>query len=247
MSMRYHEDKNRFLSGFCENIHQFQDYLIAEVLALEDPSVSDCLCKLSILDRFCASICGTVCRNGPHEPDEVTGGDIFHELIHRSGVFVIALDGQRRWFRFHHFFQDLLKSQLVKKYNPEAISELHTRAAQWLEANGYLEEAVRHFVMSGDQQNMCAFILRNRRQLFQNEEWLRIDALLSKIPPTIANLDPELVMIKVWMAGGPFSIAIPITLAHWSSRWKTAIAWGPKFPPPSWVSMLGTMGLPVHC
>jgi len=199
MGMRYHEDKDKYLSGFCGNIQPVENYLTAEVMEHEDAIIRDNLCKVSILERFCAPLCRAVCGIGPNQIIGGLQGDIFDALLERSGVLAIPLDGQHSWFRFHHLFQELLQRQLANQFSADDLSELHTHASVWLEANGYLEEAVRHLVLAGNEKAMGAFILRNRRQLFQKEQWLRIDTLLGKIPSAVVQSNPELLIIKVWI------------------------------------------------
>ena len=199
LALRYHDDKNKFLRTFCGNIRQVQDYLITEVMAHEDPIVRDCLCKISILERFCAPLCDAICGIEADHADSGAEINMFDALLERSGILTIALDGQRNWFRFHHLFQELLQRQLTNRYHTEDIAELHIRAAGWLETNGHLEEAIQNLAQTGNEQAMRAFIHRNRRQLFQKEQWLRIDGLLSKIPSAVVESDPKLLMIKVWI------------------------------------------------
>jgi LuxR family maltose regulon positive regulatory protein len=199
LAMRFYEDRNEFLRSFSGDIRQVQEYLIAEVMEHEDPTIRDRLCRIAILDRFCAPLCAAVCdvQEGHTNSDE--NEEIFKALLERSGLLCIALDGHRKWFRFHHLFQDLLRQQLKDRLSVEDITELHTRAAEWLEGEGYLEEATHHLVKTGDVLAMRALILRNRRTLYREEKWLRLDALLSSLPKEVTNADPDLLMIAAWI------------------------------------------------
>ncbi len=199
MAMRYHEDKNEFLSSFGGDIRQIQDYLIAEVMEHEDRTVRDSLCKIAILDRFCAPLCAAVCQSEDGESDSESHEEVFVALLERSDLLCIAQDEKSQWFRFHHLFQELLRQQLEDRYNKVQISNMHSQAAVWLEDNGHLEEATHHLVKAGDAQAMRALILRNRRTLYHEERWLRFDALLDSLPKEVTDADPDLLMIKAWI------------------------------------------------
>ncbi len=199
LAMRYHEDMNAFLKSFGGDIRQVQDYLIAEVMEHEDPAVRDRLCTISILDRFCAPLCASLCDDEGARQNTFEDEGTFRTLLERSGLLCIPLDGEGQWFRFHHLFGELLRQQLAYRISPEAIAELHTRAATWLESNGYLEDAAQHLVKAGDVEAIHALILRNRRTLYREEKWLRFDALLGSLPTEIIDSDPDLLMIKAWI------------------------------------------------
>ena len=199
LAMRFHEDRNEFLRSFSGDIRQVQEYLIAEVMEREDPTIGDRLRKISILDRFCAPLCAAVCDvRGGHTNSDLDE-EAFRALLERSGLLCIALDGHQQWFRFHHLFRDLLRQQLEDRLSAEVIADLHTRAAEWLEGEGYLEEATHHLVKTGDVLAMRELILRSRRTLYREEKWLRFDALLSSLPTEVINTDPDLLMIAAWI------------------------------------------------
>ncbi len=200
LAMGYHEDRNGFLQSFGGDIRQVQEYLIAEVMERENPAIRDRLCRIAILNRFCAPLCTALCEFTKDQTNGSVDEEAFSALLERSGLLCIALDDKRQWFRFHHLFQDLLSEQLAHRFSPKAIAELHARAARWLAAHGFLEDAAHHLVKTGDVQAIHALILRNRRTLYREEKWLRFDALLSSLPPEITNADPDLLMIKVWIA-----------------------------------------------
>lgn len=199
LAMRYHDDMNEFLCSFGGDIRQVQDYLMAEVMEHEDPTIVNRLCKISILDRFCAPLAAAVC--GAEEGNAIGSPreDDFTILIERSGMLCIALDGQFKWFRFHHQFQQFLRQQLKILLGTEEMATLHERAAAWLEHEGHLEEAMQHLEQVGDAQAMCALILRNRLALCRREQWLRLDALVRYIPADVMDGEPELLMIQAWI------------------------------------------------
>jgi LuxR family transcriptional regulator, maltose regulon positive regulatory protein len=100
------------------------------------------------------------------------------QRIEEAGLFIIPLDGERYWYRYHHLFAEFLRNRLLLEYGEE-VSALHLRASEWFEGNGFLEEAIDHAIAAGDYeravsllQNIAVALLR-RRELTTLYRWLR--------------------------------------------------------------------------
>jgi len=118
------------------------EYLAAEVLAGLAPDLREFAIRTSVLDSFCAELC-----------DEVTampGGAAYIERVARANLFLVAIDAERRWFRYHALCREFLRAEL-ERTEASLVPELSRRAARWLEANGRQAEAVEHALKSGDQ------------------------------------------------------------------------------------------------
>src|SRR5207237_6219836 len=105
------------------------------------PQVQTFLLRTSILERFSASLCDAVL--------EQTDSQQMLEFLDRANVFVVPLNGQRRWYRYHALFAEALRARL-EQTEGEAVSALHLRASQWYAGQGSLTEAVRHAISAGD-------------------------------------------------------------------------------------------------
>ncbi|WP_379352647.1 MULTISPECIES: LuxR C-terminal-related transcriptional regulator [unclassified Paenibacillus] len=131
--------------------HFALDYLFEEVLQKQSEPVRRFLLCTSVLDRMCASLCDAIL------PDSaVCGRDVLDEL-ERANLFLVPLDHERKWYRYHHLFAELLRRQLVNieyesnhRNGQESIFELHKRASQWFEGQGYLLEAFNHAAAAHD-------------------------------------------------------------------------------------------------
>jgi LuxR family transcriptional regulator, maltose regulon positive regulatory protein len=134
-------DRHRLVEQFGGSHEFIADYLVEEVLQRQPSAVTDFLVRTCILDRFCAGLAEAVTAT-------VGGADLLGDLFARN-LFLIPLDAERRWFRYHHLFADLLRARL-KAAQPELIPELHRRASCWLEAEGLLGEALTHALAAGD-------------------------------------------------------------------------------------------------
>jgi LuxR family maltose regulon positive regulatory protein len=120
------------------------DYLVEEVLQQQPESIKNFLFSTSILDRMCGPLCEAVTLG------ENGSGQKILEILERANLFVIPLDNERQWYRYHHLFSDLLRHRLVKNFALQAedadnyINELHIRASKWYEENELAFEAFRH-------------------------------------------------------------------------------------------------------
>ena len=111
------------------------DFLSTEVLSAYDPELQRFMLRTSVLERLCAELCDAVLGT--------TGsGDVLERLA-RTNLFLLPLDDQRRWFRFHHLFAQLLRVELERR-EPERARALHRRAAAWHAGSGTTDEAVHH-------------------------------------------------------------------------------------------------------
>ena len=118
------------------------EYLAAEVLAGLAPDLHQFAIRTSVLDSFCAELC--------EEVTDMTGGAGYIERVLRANLFLVAIDAERRWFRYHALCREFLRAEL-ERTEAALVPELSRRAAHWLEANGRQVEAVEHALRSGDQ------------------------------------------------------------------------------------------------
>lgn len=144
ISIREDHDADRLLQSFTGNHRFVLDYLAEEVLERQPKAVQNFLLLTSLLDRLCGSLCDDIMRN-----PEVSGNEMLIELD-RKNLFVIPLDQERRWYRYHHLFADILRRRLLESMDGSDISELHRRASIWYESRGFEIEAFHHAVEARD-------------------------------------------------------------------------------------------------
>jgi LuxR family maltose regulon positive regulatory protein len=131
--------------GAFSGSHRFVlDYLLAEVLEQQSENVRTFLFKTAVLDRLCGPLC-----------DALTGledGQETLEYLEQSNLFIVPLDDERQWYRYHHLFADLLRWQLGHSDATLAgdAAELHSRASRWFEENGLAIEAFQHAAAAND-------------------------------------------------------------------------------------------------
>jgi len=155
ISLRGKKDPDGFIQSFTGSHHYILDYLVEEVIKQQPDDVKNFLLCTSILDRFCGSLCDAV-LNSPEGFSQTTIA-----RLEQANLFLIPLDNERRWYRYHHLFADLLRQQLHQKppilaslsrelTESEIEAELHLRASQWYEENGLEIEAFQHAAAASD-------------------------------------------------------------------------------------------------
>jgi LuxR family maltose regulon positive regulatory protein len=175
-----------FVEAFGGTTRFILDYLVEEVLNQQPPAIQAFLIETSILERMCGSLCDAVRR------DEVVSGDSQTILAHleRANLFVMPLDDERRWYRYHHLFADLLKSTLGQRRSAEEIRELHCRASRWHQVEGSLEEAMMHAMAGQDFERAASMIDENIASMLSRSEAPVLLDWIKKLPEEIVRGRP---------------------------------------------------------
>ena len=153
----------RFIASFSGRHHFVLDYLADEVFKSRPAAVQDFLLQTSVLDQLSAPLCEAV--TGMPEAQQML------EYLDVENLFVVPLDDERHWYRYHYLFADLLQARL-QETRPAQIPELHARAAAWWEQNDSPVEAVQHILASGDLAQAAATIQRCVERI---ETWSHVD------------------------------------------------------------------------
>ena len=119
------------------------DYLVEEVLQQQSESIRTFLLRTSILDRLCGPLCDAVLLAPSASGQETL------EYLEHANLFIVPLDNQRRWYRYHHLFVDVLRMHLMVE-QPDQVSALHGRASEWYEHHGAAADAIRHALAAED-------------------------------------------------------------------------------------------------
>jgi LuxR family maltose regulon positive regulatory protein len=141
LSMEGRKDNADFVARFTGNDRYIVDYLVEEVLQRLPTDIRTFLLDTCILDRLSGPLCDAVTEQG--------NSKAMLSILERRNLFVVALDDQRRWYRYHHLFADVLQAHLEDE-QPERVPELHRRASEWYGHRGDWTEAIRHALAAGD-------------------------------------------------------------------------------------------------
>lgn len=180
------------------------EYLFNEILVKQADTLSNCMLKTSILYRFCADLCEAICfpeeeLSGNRSSQANFRGADFVEWLQASNFFVIPLDDQNEWFRYHHLFQEFLHRELIRRFTPDEIVELHTIAGQWCAQGNWTEEALHHFLAAEDTTAAIELIAQHRYKLMNEACWPILDNWLKLFDDDLIETSSELWMLKTWL------------------------------------------------
>ena len=184
-------DLETFIEAFGGTNRFILDYLMEEVLDQQSPAMQDFLIETSILEQMCGDLCDAVRFHGTVP----TNSQAILLQLERSNLFVIPLDDERQWYRYHHLFADLLQSILRQRRSAEQISELHRRASQWYQDRKLLSEAMTHIMAAGDFEAAASVIEENMIGLI--DVYTRSKAPL--LESWIARLPEEIRRSRPWI------------------------------------------------
>jgi LuxR family maltose regulon positive regulatory protein len=173
------------------------------VIANESETVRQWLLNISVLDRFCGSLCETLCDGfGFDSKNSDSLSDTRQDLIgilEADNLFIIPLDEQGEWFRFHHLFRDLLAEELVKQSGETQRLQLHARASVWFAQNGLIDEAIFHAVEAGEVDMAIEVIAQHRAAELDRDNWFIVERWLERLPAAEAGRS-ELLLANAWIA-----------------------------------------------
>lgn len=202
LSIKHPSDHQRLADGLQKTSQYVREYLMTEVLDAQPAEMRQSLLNTAILDRFCAPLCDAVAGAG-----NVSGGRAFIARLQQEKIFHIALDAENRWFRYHHLFQELLQSQLKRRYSAEEIAALHRRAGAWFAGNGFVDEAVQHAVAGGDMTGAVRLVEKHRWSVLNVDRWYVLETWLDRLPDEVKTERPEILLTMAWVAYHKFRVS----------------------------------------
>ena len=167
------------------------NYLGEEVLASQPPVVREFLLVTSVLNRMCAPLCDAL-------TERADGAELISE-IYRANLFLVPLDDEHRWFRYHHLFGGLLRHELART-TLDRPSVLHQRAARWYADHGDAAEAIGHAIASGDETLSGRLVAAHWRQPFNAGQLETVRMWLDALPAELVATDASLSAARVWVA-----------------------------------------------
>ncbi len=192
LSMRDREDVAGFIAGFSGTQRYILDYLLEEILSVQPPEVQQFLLRTSILDRLSAPLCDALLAepDGPASSGPSASEPLLDHL-ERTNLFLLPLDDERTWYRYHHLFSDLLRARL-DQLQPGLSPLLHARAAAWLEQAGMTVEAINHTLAAGDFDRAARLVEENSTRLLAQGELNALMSWLDVLPADLRSRRPWL-------------------------------------------------------
>jgi LuxR family maltose regulon positive regulatory protein len=185
LSMQGDQDATGFIKSFTGSHRFVLDYLVEEVLHQQPESIQTFLLSTSILDSLCGPLCDAVLL------DSSAPGQATLEYLEHSNLFIVPLDNQRRWYRYHHLFADVLRMHLLAE-QPDQVSTLHRRASEWYEHNGLTDNAIRYALAAGDFVRAADMVELIMPAMTRSQQNATLRGWLKAIPDELVRLRPVL-------------------------------------------------------
>ncbi len=192
------------LHAFSGSQRHLVDYLTEEVLARQPAAVQTFLRQTAMFDRFCAPLCQAALDDGDwriemegHPP--ITTFQALLEYLDRANLFLIPLDSERRWYRYHHLFADLLRFRAMQTLDKATQRQIHQRAAVWFAHNQLEIEAIAHALAAGDKELAAGIIAQQAAAAVTRGELASLKEWLAALSPAQIEADSRLCLAQAWV------------------------------------------------
>lgn len=179
-----------FIDSFTGSHRFVVDYLADEVLACQPAHLHTFLLQTSILERLSGPLCDAVTGAA------TAGSQQLLEHLERVNLFLVPLDEERRWYRYHHLFAQVLRSRLAATVSAGEVAALHRRAAAWLQEQGHLVEAVNHMLAAQDWEGAARLIEAQGLPLIVQGHSYTLEGWLQTLPSALLAQRPRLLNLR---------------------------------------------------
>ncbi|MCB0254373.1 MAG: AAA family ATPase [Anaerolineae bacterium] len=209
-----------FIAAFGGTHHFVLDYLAEEVFQQQTEQVQSFLLQTAILERLCGPLCDAVTRPGSGLLDSQS----MLERLVEENLFLLPLDEERRWFRYHRLFADLLRQRLARS-SPELVNTLHRRAAGWLSTNGYPGEAFEHWLAADAGEEAAQLAEELGFEMLEQGQLTLLLSWLTRLPEQAVQSRPWLCVYYAWallLSGQPMAVETHLQAAE---QHNEAVGW----------------------
>lgn len=196
ISLQGQTDRHEFIRAFSGNDRYVIDYLLDEVLLRQPGDVRRFLLQTAVLERMCGPLCDAVVN--PAKGESLLNGQDFLEYLDQANLFMVPLDNQRKWYRYHHLFSDVLLHRLLQT-ELDRIPELHIRASEWYAGEAYYWEAIHHALAAEDFERVATIVEQNALRLLTYSNLASLMKWLKALPKDLIHSRPWLCVYQGWM------------------------------------------------
>jgi LuxR family maltose regulon positive regulatory protein len=189
VSMQGRKDVTSLIRSFGGSHRFVLDYLVEEVLEQQSESVHAFLLQTAVLNRLTSSLCDVLTSQD--------NGQATLEMLERANLFIVPLDEERRWYRYHHLFADLLRQRL-RQTQPEQVPTLHRRASEWYTQHGFQFEAVHHALAGGDLERAADLIEATGLSLIGQGAFTTVRSWIDTLPESLVRKRSYLCVTHAW-------------------------------------------------
>ena len=197
LSMRGRNDIPDFLEAFTGSHHYIIDYLVQEVLARQPEPVQTFLLQTAILEQLHGSLCEAV-MGVIGQPGGEASGQAMLEQLEQANLFLMPLDDERLWYRYHQLFAEALRHRLQRR-QPALVPELHRRASTWYEQHGLTHDAVHHALAATDFAQAARLIEQAFNSLVRRGEIATLQRWVAALPDELVRSNIEIAVLQGWL------------------------------------------------
>ena len=196
ISLQNQANRQDFIRAFSGDSRLVIDFLLDEVLLRQPEDIHRILLRTSVLDRMCGPLCDAVV-NLPDE-ESLLDGQSFLEYLDRANLFIVALDNQRKWYRYHHLFSEVLLHRLRQSESSQ-LPTLHLRASKWFEDTADYNQALRHALAAGNLERTAQLVEQNALNLLVHSRLTRLKKWFESLPEDLIHSRPKLCIFRGWL------------------------------------------------
>lgn len=190
LSLQDHADVSEFITDLTGDNRYIMDYLMEEVLKIQSDDIKEFLLQTSILEKFSASLCNSLLDRNDSQ------GII--EQLEKDNLFVIPLDAERKWYRYHHLFADLLKQRLLLK-DKDFVEGLYKKSSKWFEDHSMYEFAITQTLVLKDYEKLIQLLEKIVEHMWKNGLHTAIYAYGDMIPENLIKSYPRFSLYYSWI------------------------------------------------
>jgi LuxR family transcriptional regulator, maltose regulon positive regulatory protein len=190
ISMQGREDISGFIQDLKGDNRYIMDYLMEEVLKIQTDDINDFLLQTSLLEQMSAPLCNAVLNR--------IDSQLILETLEKNNMFVIPLDTERTWYKYHHLFADLLKQRLHLR-EKTAINELHNKASEWFNNNSMPILAIEHAIETGDFEKSILFLGEIVETMWKNGQHAAIMKYGDLLPDELIKKNADFCLYYAWI------------------------------------------------
>lgn len=198
LGIKEQEDEERILAQMKGVSPLLTESLLEQMLKNQPAEIQNYLLKTSILNRFCSELVEALDDSETETNEHKINGREFIKWLLDANLFVIPLDNRQNWFRYHHLFQQLLQQKLKQTCRSEEIAALHSRACEWFETEGLVDEAIQQAFAIDEIQRAAQIIERNWRTMMNMGKWHVVADWMSKLPDLVIQDSLQLLLVQAW-------------------------------------------------
>ena len=214
LSLKGHSNRSALIHAFSGSHRHILDYLGEEVLSGLPEPIQQFLLKTSILEHLCGSLCNALLNESSSQS--------VLEYLDQMNLFLIPLDEERNWYRYHHLFADLLRARLRRKVGEAEVTHLHGSAAQWCEENGFPIQAVSHALASHDLERAARIVEKNTLALMTRGELATLLTWIKLLPEALVRERPWLCVEQGWTLAYSGQLDDAESLLHQAEQCETS-------------------------